>query len=61
MAGEKSRPARGAWVEISACALGRSHRGRRAPQGARGLKFQEYRRIHQGLGRRAPQGARGLK
>ena len=36
---EPSRPARGAWIEITLDDLGRLHQCSRAPHGARGLKF----------------------
>ena len=39
-ADEKSRPARGAWVEILLLLHGLKTRFGRAPQGARGLKFR---------------------
>ena len=55
-----SRPARGAWVEISRKTLRLSLTASRAPQGARGLKFIRPERLELDIGR-APQGARGLK
>ena len=55
-----SRPAWGAWIEISvissAAAAGRS----RAPHGARGLKWQDAI-VEEAVPGRAPHGARGLK
>ena len=57
---QQSRPARGAWVEIVPVRVLRLGRQRRAPQGARGLKFAETFAAAAGTGR-APQGARGLK
>ena len=39
-----SRPARGAWVEIQTMDFDKKIRDRRAPQGARGLKFRVLRR-----------------
>ena len=55
-----SRPARGAWVEISKTPqLPLSHPGR-APQGARGLKSAPLGSVTRIISR-APQGARGLK
>ena len=54
-----SRPARGAWVEMS-CRFAHPEGSGRAPQGARGLKFDEVSLFHR-ENRRAPQGARGLK
>ena len=56
----ESRPARGAWVEISSAHASAQAHARRAPQGARGLKFSFYCGSHLMTGR-APQGARGLK
>ena len=56
----RSRPARGAWVEISSAHASAQAHARRAPQGARGLKFSFYCGSHLMTGR-APQGARGLK
>ena len=38
-----SRPARGAWVEITLATLFFHRLPRRAPQGARGLKFQHFK------------------
>ena len=56
-----SRPARGAWVEMKSFPTILTPRGRRAPQGARGLKYiDNYCKNPYKLGR-APQGARGLK
>ena len=57
----RSRPARGAWVEITLQRDRAELPVRRAPQGARGLKFHRFWAIEIGTNRRAPQGARGLK
>ena len=55
-----SRPARGAWIEIPPePACGPTAR-RRAPHGARGLKYLQGLR-HIVPDGRAPHGARGLK
>ena len=55
-----SCPARGTWIEMLLFSrLGHLHHGR-APQGARGLKFERDVADDLLLGR-APQGARGLK
>ena len=55
-----SRPSRGAWIEIYLLRLLAFCLYRRAPRGARGLK---YKNIYGYLSRtgRAPRGARGLK
>jgi len=56
----ESRPAWGAWIEILIWRVCRSFIRRRAPHGARGLKY----RVDEGLlhiPSRAPHGARGLK
>ena len=57
----ESRPARGAWVEIFDITADHVVEKRRAPQGARGLKFAIAGIVLRILRRRAPQGARGLK
>ncbi len=57
----KSCPVWGAWIEIGQPSFSKSPTdGRRAPYGARGLKYhtREYSRTGHG---RAPYGARGLK
>ena len=56
----RSRPARGAWVEIERDVLPLHHPASRAPQGARGLKFVYIDKYCKNPCR-APQGARGLK
>ena len=56
-----SRPARGAWIEMSAASGGKSLRAGRGPQGARGLKCKKVLETSRLEGGRAPQGARGLK
>ena len=56
-----SRPARGAWVEISDTSVVFRNDSRRAPQGARGLKFNPCNSSNKDKDSRAPQGARGLK
>ena len=59
--GERSRPTRGAWIEISRSQIKTSRKRGRAPHGARGLK-SERDGLRQGDGGgRAPHGARGLK
>ena len=55
-----SRPARGAWVEITVY-IGRRTSSGRAPQGARGLKYKIFMAPVTDEAGRAPQGARGLK
>ena len=57
----RSRPARGAWVEIIDKIKSEIDEWGRAPQGARGLKLNEKTSPTIKNGRRAPQGARGLK
>ena len=56
----KSRPVRGAWIEIRASARLIARTEGRAPYGARGLKCL-LRSFFSALLRRAPYGARGLK
>ena len=56
----RSRPARGAWVEIKKAVDHEREASGRAPQGARGLKF-DVMGTSDTKTRRAPQGARGLK
>ena len=57
-----SRPARGAWVEIPIAQIYCAYTlSRRAPQGARGLKYLFPASPVAHDARRAPQGARGLK
>ena len=57
---DKSRPARGAWIETRMRVRWSGSPSCRAPHGARGLK-QAIHRCHRFLQRRAPHGARGLK
>ena len=57
----RSRPARGAWVEIKKGGYPMHAQLRRAPQGARGLKCHRRADPARLCHRRAPQGARGLK
>ena len=57
---QKSRPARGAWIEIAVrCVAVRRMKGR-APQGVRGLKYLLCVEAITSPSR-APQGVRGLK
>ena len=56
----RSRPARGAWIEIEKVRSARRAVEGRAPQGARGLKSRREPLPDHPDGR-APQGARGLK
>ena len=56
-----SRPARGAWVEIGRHPVNNTAGNRRAPQGARGLKYKNIYGTCHDRNSRAPQGARGLK
>ena len=56
-----SRPARGAWIEISSTATPAALGSSRAPHGARGLKFLGQGHLLAQLAGRAPHGARGLK
>ena len=55
-----SRPAWGAWIEMPSMSIARISGFRRAPHGARGLKWLAERNGVFGGGR-APHGARGLK
>ena len=57
----KSRPARGAWIEIVAKVNILIPSFSRAPHGARGLKLLLSILIKKLLWSRAPHGARGLK
>ena len=52
-----SRPARGAWIEILTVSGGKSPRAGRAPQGARGLKY-DWSRMTQGKAGVAPRKGR---
>ena len=56
----KSRPSRGAWIEISTATATKIRIASRAPRGARGLKSLR-RPARRGSESRAPRGARGLK
>ena len=56
----RSRPARGAWIEIYIKPGEDEDEDGRAPQGARGLKYGRIQ-VYASLFGRAPQGARGLK
>ena len=56
----KSRPSRGAWIEIVVVIPFSYCTKSRAPRGARGLKYQK-RVLQEIQSRRAPRGARGLK
>ena len=56
-----SRPAWGAWIEICWVYSKQLPPRRRAPHGARGLKYQPPAELGDILGGRAPHGARGLK
>ena len=55
-----SRPVWGAWIEIVKVAGVTFKNGRRAPYGARGLKYYQVVFYQKGNSR-APYGARGLK
>ena len=57
----RSRPARGAWVEILCVFDAVRDFAGRAPQGARGLKYESAGCCGLPVYGRAPQGARGLK
>ena len=57
----KSRPARGAWIEIFTGRSATFSYQCRAPHGARGLKYQDPEQFVVQDFRRAPHGARGLK
>ena len=56
----RSRPTRGAWIEISVDNFLQVLENGRAPHGARGLKCRKNGNVLH-LHRRAPHGARGLK
>ena len=56
-----SRPVWGAWIEIEMLRRKREQGSRRAPYGARGLKYTEHIANKLLMRSRAPYGARGLK